>query len=134
MDFWLKWYYAQFSLQKFGCNCYIFQNRSNAPVSIYLFSFSCYRFVEKIFKIKLNTHVTKYTDIIIFKFSHTIYPQWCIMPLFQFQLSNIRSKSHIYSFQGFELMIISCLAFTIKTAQSLPMFTISCQYSLTVKC
>ena len=23
----LKWYYAQFSLQKLGCNCYIFQNQ-----------------------------------------------------------------------------------------------------------
>ena len=43
-----------------------------------LFSFSCYVFVKTIFKMKPNTIVTKYTDILIFSFAH-IYPQQCML-------------------------------------------------------
>ena len=39
----------------------------------FLFSFSCYRFIEKVLKMKLNTFVKKYTDIIIFIFGYIIY-------------------------------------------------------------
>ena len=49
--------------------------------SVYFDFFSCYRFDETIFKLKLNTHFTKYTDILIFNFGHIIYTQRCIMPL-----------------------------------------------------
>ena len=43
-----------------------------AFTSICLFSLSFYRYVEKILKIKINTLVTKYTDILIFSFAHII--------------------------------------------------------------
>ena len=51
-------------------------------VSNCLFSFSCYKFVEAIFKMKLNTPVTKYTDILIFNFVnlYIIHRLWYIMP------------------------------------------------------
>ena len=35
------------------------------------FLLSCYRIIDKIFKMKINTLVTKYTDIITFNFVHT---------------------------------------------------------------
>ena len=44
--------------------------KSNASVSICVFLFSCYRFVEAI--VKMITIVTKYIDILIFNFAHTI--------------------------------------------------------------
>ena len=34
-----------------------------------------------IFKVKPNTLVTKDIVTLTFNFAHTIYPQWCIMPL-----------------------------------------------------
>ena len=49
-------------------------------VSICLFSISCYIFVETIFKMKLNTFVTKYMDILIFNIEDdVIQPQRSIM-------------------------------------------------------
>ena len=53
----------------------------NASVSACLISFSCYmyRFVGKIFKMKMSTLVTKYTDT--FNVAFIISPQRCIMPL-----------------------------------------------------
>ena len=40
-----------------------------------------YNFVESIFNNDLCTHVTKYTVILNFNFSHTILSHWRIMPL-----------------------------------------------------
>ena len=37
---------------------------------------SCYSFVETIYKMKLNTPVTKYADTLTY-----YYPKWHIMPL-----------------------------------------------------
>ena len=42
--------------------------------SICLFSVSCYSFVETIFRMKLNTLVTKYMDTFTFNFANTINP------------------------------------------------------------
>ena len=42
---------------------------------------SCYNFDETIFNIILYTLDTKYTVILNFNVSHTIYPQLCIVPL-----------------------------------------------------
>ena len=47
--------------------------------SFRLFSVLCYSFVEIIFKI--NTHVTKYTDILTFNFAHTINSKRHMVPL-----------------------------------------------------
>ena len=47
-----------------------------------LFIFPCCNFDESIFNIILFTLVTKYTVILNFNFSHTIYPQLCIVPLY----------------------------------------------------
>ena len=44
-------------------------------------SFLCYSFGETIFKMKINTHVTKYMDTLTFNFLHPINPKWSIMPL-----------------------------------------------------
>ena len=41
----------------------------------------CFHIYETIFKMKLNTFVTKYTDTSTFNFAHNIYPRWSIMPL-----------------------------------------------------
>ena len=41
-----------------------------------------FHFVETIFKMKLNTFGTKYTDTLTFNFAHNIiYPRWSIMSL-----------------------------------------------------
>ena len=50
-------------------------------ISVFIFKFLCYNFVETLFNIDLCTHVTKYTVILNFSFSHTIFPRWRIMPL-----------------------------------------------------
>ena len=47
-------------------------------VSLYFYAFL---FVETIFNVDICTLVTKYRVILNFNFSHTIYPQWRIMPL-----------------------------------------------------
>ena len=39
-----------------------------------LFSLLCCKFVETIFKMKINTHVTQYTATLSFNFVHTINP------------------------------------------------------------
>ena len=51
----------------------------NASLSFFLLIFICYDFVETLFNINLCTHVTKYTVILNFDFSLTIYPH--IMPM-----------------------------------------------------
>ena len=58
---------------------FIFRS-SNAPLYLCLFIFLCYNCDETIFNIILCTLVTKYKDILNFNFSHTIYPQLCIVP------------------------------------------------------
>ena len=57
------------------------EERSNALLSLFLFIFLSYNFDETIFNIILYTLVTKCTVILNFNFSHTIYPQLCIVPL-----------------------------------------------------
>ena len=64
------------------------KHKTNAPLFLYFEgqnnlypSFSCCRNVEIIFKIKLNTLFTKYTDTLISNFAHIIYLQWCIMQI-----------------------------------------------------
>ena len=59
---------------------YILNSHMHSYSSIY-FSLSCYIFLETIIKMKLNTLVTKYSNILFFNFAHIIYPQRCIMPL-----------------------------------------------------
>ena len=43
--------------------------------------FNFYVTVETRFKMKLNTHVIKYTDTLTLNFAHTINHIWSIMPL-----------------------------------------------------
>ena len=50
---------------------------SNAFVFICLFSASCCRFVETIYKMKLNTISTKYKDLLLFNLGHIINGAQC---------------------------------------------------------
>ena len=60
---------------KKNCAIHFISCRSNASVSICLVLFSCYILVETIlvFKMKLNTLVIKYTDILILNYTHAIH-------------------------------------------------------------
>ena len=57
-----------------------FEGQMHFYPCVYLY-FCATCFVETIFNIILCTLVTKYTDILNFNFSHTIYLHLCIMPL-----------------------------------------------------
>ena len=59
----------------------------NLKVKCISIIFVCYSFVEIKFNINPCTHVTKYTIILNVNFSHTIIPQWRIMPLYGWQRS-----------------------------------------------
>ena len=54
-----------------------------------LFSFLCFRFVETIFKMALKRLATKYTHILLFHYTHIIYPQRCIMPLYSLTIARL---------------------------------------------
>ena len=56
--------------------------------SVYI-PFFFYSFAETIFKTELNKFITKSTDTLTFNFSHTIYPEWDIIPLHQNQKQKI---------------------------------------------
>ena len=71
--------------------------RSNAPLSLCLFIFSCYIFDETIFNIILCILITKLTVILNFNFSHTISSvvhsatlRQCAMKEIQVAISNSR--------------------------------------------
>ena len=95
----LKWYYAQFSWQKLGYNSNYLKNAiynderqingnfscqdkriKRLPQSFYFLKVKCIctyffssRCVETIFKIKINTLVTKYTDLCTYHLSSALH-------------------------------------------------------------
>ena len=84
-------------------------------ISILLFIYILFFYATVLLKFNINlcTLVTKYTVILNFNFSHTIYPQWHIMPLLEDILLRYDQKMMLkISVKPHKMVDNSCKPFT----------------------